>query len=179
MRRDACRRRGRRTPTRSRRVATAQSGRPRPDRPAGPLAAPAARGRRHSVPRRGIGGLARYGITQTWPAPARGLPAATLAINTGGAFALALLVVLTTEVWAPGRHVHPLLVTGFPGAFTTFSSVVTNVDTLVAHGHVGTAGAYLAASLSAGLAAASLGLLLGRAFVVRRHRPRDATPPVS
>lgn len=107
------------------------------------------------------GGLARYGVSQAWPATPYGFPWATLAINTVGAFALALLVVLA-ERGASHRYLRPLLGTGFLGAFTTFSSVVVAVDRLAARGHPGTAAVYLAASLLAALAAGAFGLLLGR-----------------
>lgn len=123
------------------------------------------------------GGLARYVVTQAWPTPAHAFPWATFVVNTGGAFALALLLVVLVEVWAPHRYARPLLGTGFLGAFTTFSSVVTAADQLAAHGHARTAVIYLSASLLAALGAASVGLLLGRAIGATRHRHRGVRTP--
>src|SRR5450759_1350811 len=109
------------------------------------------------------------------PKPAAGVPWATFAVNTAGAFALALLLVLVTEVWRPTTYVRPLFGTGFLGAFTTFSAVVTTTVQLAARGAVGTAAFYLVISMFAGLAAASFGLVTGRAVAASRHRNRQPT----
>jgi len=119
------------------------------------------------------GGLARYAITSTWPPAARGFPWATFTVNTAGAFALAVLLILIAEQWSQRPYLRPLLGTGFLGAFTTFSSVVSDTDQLAAHGHLATALVYPAGSLVAGLAAALLGLQTGRALA-RGRRPGPA-----
>ncbi|MGB8652812.1 MAG: CrcB family protein [Mycobacteriales bacterium] len=111
-----------------------------------------------------VGGLGRYLVTRAWPTGDHGFPWATLAVNCSGAFVLALLLVLVTEVLAPTTYVRPLLGTGFCGAWTTFSSVVASTDQLLAHGHRLTGVSYLLVSAVGGLAAAGLGLLLGRAL---------------
>lgn len=119
------------------------------------------------------GGLARYGLTTAWPTPSGRFPWATFTVNTGGAFALALLLVLLTEVVSPHRYARPLLGTGFLGAFTTFSSVMVSTAQLTAHRHPRTAALYLTGSLLAALGAASFGLLLGRALAATRQRGSD------
>jgi fluoride exporter len=119
------------------------------------------------------GGLARYAATSVWPTSAGGFPWATFAVNTAGAFALALLVFVLVEVWSPHRHARALVGTGFLGAFTTFSSVATATDQLAAHGHPRTAVLYLGGSVLAAFGAASSGLLLGHAIVASRHRDID------
>ena len=116
-----------------------------------------------------IGGLARYGATRAWPTPAGQFPWTIFAVNTAGAFVLAVVVVVAAELVA-SRYMRPLLGTGFCGAFTTFSSIVVTVDELFAHGHPGVASSYLIASIVAGLGAAWLGLLVARAAVAVRHR---------
>ncbi|MGI8681099.1 MAG: fluoride efflux transporter FluC [Mycobacteriales bacterium] len=123
------------------------------------------------------GGLARYVVTQAWPTPTHAFPWATFVVNTAGAFALALLLVVLVEVWAPHRYVRPLLGTGFLGAFTTFSGVTVAADQLAAHGHARTALIYLGATVLAALGAASFGLLLGRVIGATRHRHRDVRTP--
>ena len=121
-----------------------------------------------------FGGGARYGIGLAAPPAVDGFPWDIFAINLVGAFALAVLLVLVLEVFPPTRYVRPALGTGFIGAFTTFSSLVTATDHLLAHGHPMLAIAYTAGSLFGGLAAASLGLACGRAFSANRHRARTA-----
>jgi CrcB protein len=110
-----------------------------------------------------FGGALRYGVGLWLPTSPTGFPWAVLAVNTAGAFVLALLLVLVLEVLPPTTYLRPLVGTGFCGALTTFSSVATGVDQLVARDRAGLAAGYLAASLAAGLAAALAGLLLGRA----------------
>ena len=104
-------------------------------------------------------------------------PWATLAVNLAGAFVLSVVVVLAADV-VPSRYLRPLLGTGLCGALTTFSSVVVTVDRMLAHGHAGTAAAYLLATLAGGLAAAVLGLAGTRAIVAgRRARPDEGSTP--
>ncbi len=121
------------------------------------------------------GGVARYAVTQRWVTPPGQFPWATLSINTSGAFLLGLLLVLLIEVVPATKYLRPLLGTGFFGAWTTFSSIVVTADQLLAHGHAGLGVAYVLASAVAGLAAASLGLVLGRAIGAYRHREREQT----
>jgi fluoride exporter len=122
------------------------------------------------------GGLARYGITEAWPADDSGFPWSTFGVNTAGAFALGLVVALLAEVLGPHRLVRPVVATGFLGAFTTFSSVVTTTDRLLAAGHTSTALIYPASSILAALVAVWLGLSMGRMIsVVRARTARDGT----
>lgn len=110
-----------------------------------------------------LGGWARYGITSTWPAR-NGFPWATFTVNVAGAFVLPVVVVVAASL-VSSRYLRPLLGTGFCGAFTTFSSVVVTADQLFVHRHPSTAVAYVLATIVAGLAAAWLGLVLGRGLV--------------
>jgi CrcB protein len=114
-----------------------------------------------------VGGLARYEIVRAWTATANEFPWSTFVVNTIGAFVLALLVVVTTDVLVGSRYLRPLLGTGFCGAFTTFSAVAVSVDELTAHGHTATAASYAIASVVAGSAAATAGVVLGRAIPKR------------
>jgi CrcB protein len=118
-----------------------------------------------------LGGGARYAITTTWPANAGGFPWATFYVNVAGALILGLVVAAASAF--SSRFMRPLLGTGFCGAFTTFSAVVVTTDQLFAHRHQGLAVAYLTASALAGMTAAALGLVLGRALVSSRHRAHE------
>ena len=116
------------------------------------------------------GGVARYALDDHWPAGAGTFPWTIFTINTSGAFALSFVIVVAADV-LPSRYLRPLVGTGFCGAFTTFSSIVVSFNELLAHHHPGVAGSYLAASIGAGLVAAWLGLVAGRAIAaVRRKR---------
>lgn len=109
-----------------------------------------------------FGGLARYGVVLAWPTPVGRFPWGIFGVNTVGAFILALVVVVTIEI-LPGRsYLRAVIGTGFCGALTTFSSVVTGADQLVAHGHVGAGVWYVVSSVLAGLAAASFGIVAAR-----------------
>jgi CrcB protein len=119
------------------------------------------------------GGIARYGIGKAWSSSPDGFPAATFFVNTTGAFILALLLVLVLEVLPPSTYLRPVIGTGFCGAYTTFSSVAVATDQLVQHGHAATAAGYVGASIAAGLAAASFGIVLGRSIAAGRRNPRE------
>jgi fluoride exporter len=117
-----------------------------------------------------IGGLLgaglRIGIDALLPHPADAFPWPTLLINVAGSFVLGVLV---ARVWpvAPDWLRHGLG-TGLLGTFTTFSAVVVSVLWLASTAPL-LAVAYLLASVAFGIAAAALGLRLGR------HRTGAAT----
>lgn len=114
-----------------------------------------------------LGGLARYGLSEAMPAPARGWPWATFLTNLSGGLALAVLLVLVLEVWPPTQYVRPFAAVGFLGAYTTWSTFMVETDRLVARGEVATAAAYVVASVVGGLAVSWLGLAAGRGLFVR------------
>ena len=94
------------------------------------------------------------------PHPDEAFPWGTLGVNVLGAFMLGALVSLAwdrTPAWARAG-----LGPGLLGSFTTFSALAVSLVTLVAADQWILAAAYLAASIVLGLAAALLGLRLGR-----------------
>lgn len=117
------------------------------------------------------GGLVRYTVTDAWSTPAGAFPWAVFTVNTAGALVLGLLLAVTLELLPPSTYLRPAIGTGFCGGLTTFSSVVTDVDRLAAHGHVGVAVATVVANLAAGGLAVFVGIAVGRA-VVRPERGR-------
>jgi CrcB protein len=109
-----------------------------------------------------LGAPARYGIGEAVHVSPGSVPWATLAINVSGCLAIGFLaVVLTNRVGHP--LVRPFLVTGFLGAYTTFSTFAVDVDVLGKDGHVAIAAAYVVASVAVGVAAVVVGLRVGRA----------------
>jgi fluoride exporter len=120
-----------------------------------------------------LGGAARYLVERALPAARDGVPWATFGVNVSGSLVLAALLVFVLEIWPPTRYVRPFAAIGFLGAYTTFSTWMVETAELVAHGRPGVAVGYLTGSLVAGLAAVSLGLVLGRAVLARRRVPSE------
>lgn len=94
------------------------------------------------------GTLLRVLLAETFPAGSGGWPWPTLLANLLGAFLAGWFVVRL----AGGRHAgkHPLLITGFCGGLTTFSTFQVELLDLLDAGRAGTAVLYAAVSLVAG-----------------------------
>lgn len=90
----------------------------------------------------------------------RVFPWGTFFVNQTGSFALGLLVGLATRQ-AMDTTVVLAVGTGFLGAYTTFSTFVWETLALVEDGAFLAATLNMLASITAGLTAAGLGLLLG------------------
>lgn len=87
-------------------------------------------------------------------------PLGTLIVNVAGAFALGLLV---ARLWANAPEwLKAGLGAGLLGSFTTYSAVMVSFVAGATSGFLALAVAYLALSLVLGLAAAALGLRVGR-----------------
>lgn len=111
------------------------------------------------------GSVARYmtGIAMTrWLGPA--FPWGTLTVNIVGSFAIGLLTELVARKFSAPMEMRLLLVVGFLGGFTTFSSFALDTMALFERGESLSAFAYVAASLLLSLAAAFGGLALGRSL---------------
>ncbi|MBI4061769.1 MAG: CrcB family protein [Elusimicrobia bacterium] len=95
---------------------------------------------------------------------ARALPAApwgTLAVNLSGCFLIGLFEAGAARRGWGGPHARALLITGFCGAYTTFSTLILELDALLAVSPARGA-AYVLVSVGAGLALFRAGVLLGR-----------------
>ena len=86
----------------------------------------------------------------------------TLAVNVAGSFALGLLaaVFMARSDWP--LELRAMLTVGLLGGFTTFSTLAYDGVRLMSSGEYGRAGLSIAANLVVGLAAAYLGVLVGR-----------------
>lgn len=91
-------------------------------------------------------------------------PWATFGTNVTGSLALGFVLVLIVERFPPSRYLRAFFATGFIGAYTTFSTLVVEADTLVIAGRATLALVYVAASAIAGLLAVGAGMLAGRQF---------------
>ena len=71
----------------------------------------------------GVGSLVRYVLSTAIMTRTGGrFPFGTVLINITGSFLIGLLMTLLTERWNPHPNLRLLLVTGFLGGYTTFSS---------------------------------------------------------
>lgn len=104
-----------------------------------------------------LGGLARLAALEL----GGGSPTALAAVNVGGSLLLGLLVGALSPWLAP--WLRPLLGTGLLGGFTTYSAAMAAVVEVGEGAGALAAGGYLLVSLVLSVAAAALGLALGRA----------------
>ena len=93
----------------------------------------------------------------------KGFPWGTLLVNVAGCLAIGLVYALIERRFPEGASWRPLLVTGFLGAFTTFSAFSWEADGLLREGAFARAGAYLVGSVAFGLIAVRAGVAIGRA----------------
>lgn len=111
----------------------------------------------------GIGGMARHGVNVIASRLfGTGFPVGTLAVNVLGSLVLGLLIGWFAHRTDPGLSWRLFLVTGILGGFTTFSTFSLDAALLIERGQVGLAGAYILASVGAGIAGLFAGLLLTR-----------------
>src|SRR5579863_5337106 len=89
-------------------------------------------------------------------------PVGTLAINVTGSFAIGLLMTLFTERFQPHTNLRLLLVVGFLGGYTTFSSFEWETYAAVRDGAFWMGLANVAGSVMFGYLAVWLGSLLAR-----------------
>jgi CrcB protein len=112
-----------------------------------------------------IGGVARYGLT-VWAQPRSvAFPFGTLAVNVAGCLLIGAIAQysLTTGRISPEARV--LLISGFCGGFTTFSTFSFESIELIQAGAWPRALLYVLASVTAGVAAVWAGSAVVRAAI--------------
>ncbi len=92
----------------------------------------------------------------------RGFPYGTLSVNVLGSLLMGFFYILLMERFDPGVHWRPLLLIGFLGAFTTFSTFSIETLNLVENGDLYRAMLNILLSVTTCLMACWLGVLLGR-----------------
>lgn len=117
----------------------------------------------------GVGGFVganlRYALA-LWAAAryGTGFPVNTLLINVTGSLAVGLVLVLLTDRFVADPAWRLLLVVGFLGGYTTFSSYTFEALALAHSGQWLAAVGYVLGSNGLGLGAAYLGMVLARAI---------------
>ena len=108
------------------------------------------------------GGLARYYMSgAVFRITASRFPFGTLAVNLTGCFIIVFITALGAEKFSLSHSAKLLLVTGFCGAFTTFSAFILETDSLIRSGNVFWALLYILVSVCAGFLLFRLGVLAG------------------
>lgn len=111
----------------------------------------------------GLGSLARYlASTAIMTRFATRFPIGTLVINVTGSFLIGLLMTLLTERFQPHPNWRLLLVVGFLGGYTTFSSFEWETYAAIREGGFWIGLANVVGSVTLGYAAVWLGSLLAR-----------------
>lgn len=78
-----------------------------------------------------FGALCRHGVNiGAVRLMGHGFPYGTLSVNILGSFLMGLLIAVFAQYWQPSESLRVFLITGFLGAFTTFSTFSLDVVTL-------------------------------------------------
>lgn len=111
------------------------------------------------------GALARYllaGLAQRWGGSS--FPWGTLAVNLLGSLLFGTIWALAEDRLLISAETRLILLTGFMGAFTTFSTFMYESSTLISDGEWTLATLNLFGSLAAGITCMFIGLAIGRQF---------------
>lgn len=114
-----------------------------------------------------LGTVARYHLAAHHPVGPGAFPWVTLLVNLSGSLAIGLLVPVTEHLAQRSSVLRPLLMIGFLGGWTTYSTLAVDATLLAKDGAVGTCLAYLVATVAGGLALVVVGHGLGRRLVSR------------
>ena len=111
-----------------------------------------------------VGSLARVAVDElTSPG---GWGWGTVAVNTVGSFALAVLLLGVTSHSVAHRRLRLMLGTGLLGGFTTFSAFALHADTLARQGQPALSVGYVLLGLSSMVLGAAAGAAVGRSRAV-------------
>jgi CrcB protein len=114
-----------------------------------------------------LGAMARYGVsTLVFDTSAQRFPYATLSVNVLGSFAMGFLFVIIAEKAMLPPVMRSMLMVGFLGAFTTFSTFSLDALGLWQNGHLLMALVYALGTVVLCLAAVCLGVWLTRLFLI-------------
>ena len=104
----------------------------------------------------GVGSICRYGLALLFLPWTKNYPMGTLVANLISCLLLGIFMGATTKQWMD-TYWKLLLMTGFCGGFSTFSTFSAEQFTMLQEGHLQTMLIYLALSLMLGLLSIVLG----------------------
>jgi CrcB protein len=108
-----------------------------------------------------LGALGRYGLDEWIGRRTGSFPWGILVVNVTGAFLIGLAVETLEPRFETG-WVRPAVVTGFLGAYTTFSTLSLDTFRLLERGELGQAVANMAGTVVLGMLAVWAGITVGR-----------------
>lgn len=111
-----------------------------------------------------LGALMRYWVSGVLNNAEHRMPWGTLTCNVVGSFLMGVCFVLILEKSRLDPEMRPLLMVGFMGAFTTFSTFSLETVAMLQEGHVMSAAIYILLSVLLCITALSAGLWITRLF---------------
>ncbi|MCP4595324.1 fluoride efflux transporter CrcB [Neptuniibacter sp.] len=111
-----------------------------------------------------LGAMGRYWMSGLLNNAAYKIPYGTLTCNVLGSFLMGVCFVLILEKSKLSPEMRPLLMVGFMGAFTTFSTFSMETIAMLQEGHVMSAAIYILLSVLLCLVALYGGLWITRLF---------------
>lgn len=113
-----------------------------------------------------IGSVLRYYVSQlALRVAGPNFPWGTLTVNVVGCFVIGVFAEMITRRFDASPELRLLLITGFLGGFTTFSSFSLDAISLFERGAVASGAIYMIASVGLSMAAVFAGLALMRALI--------------
>jgi CrcB protein len=103
--------------------------------------------------------LIQYAVHKNYP---NAFPYGTFLVNIIGCFLVGLLISAVAKEKHMAQHLELLLIVGFCGGFTTFSTFAYEGNSLLGEGRIGYAFLYIGLSVLAGMLFAYLGFRLGK-----------------
>lgn len=112
-----------------------------------------------------LGTVARYLLEAHHSAGAGSFPWVTLLVNLSGSLAIGFLVPLVDHAAPRAAFLRPLVLIGFLGGWTTYSTLAVDAALLGKNGDVALGLAYLVATVAGGLALVIAGHAAGRKLI--------------
>ena len=110
-----------------------------------------------------LGALSRYWLTVSIERfNSTGFPLGTFVVNLLGSFLIGLLYIILMEKLSVADQWRPVIITGFLGAMTTFSTFSLDALLLFQQGHYNTALFYVLSSVMICIFAAYVGMQIAR-----------------
>lgn len=110
-----------------------------------------------------LGACARYGVGHfAFRLFGSGFPVGTLFVNVAGSLLMGMLIEVMALRWSPSPELRVLMVTGFLGAFTTFSTFSLDAAVQIQKGAYMVAGGYIFVSVALSIIGLFAGLYIMR-----------------